>query len=247
MVWWSDQCTDMLKPIEAKRVSDDVADQLRQLIFAREFSPGTRLPPERELAVRLEVHRSSVREALKRMEGEGLIEIRRGEGAYVREYLKEANLQSLEAFLFSPEGHKLGILGGIQEFRLLVQCQMARFAAERRRDENLAEFDTVLAAMERETDPHKFRALDWAFALAVARGTQNVIFTLVLNSVQDLHRRWGAVYFSAPGTIENTRRFHRLIVRAIRRGDGARAASVMKRLLDYSNPILMENIAKVLL
>ena len=122
-----------LRPIQTKRVSDDVATQLRQLIFAREFPPGVKLPPERELATRLDVHRSSVREALKRLEGEGLLDIRRSDGAHVRDYLKEANLATLEAFLFSPEGMKLDISRGIQEFRVLIQKEMVRLAAMRRR------------------------------------------------------------------------------------------------------------------
>lgn len=234
----------MLRPVQFRRVSDDVAEQIRNLIFSREFTTGGRLPPERELAVRLEVHRSSVREALKRLEGEGLVEIRRGDGAYVRDYLQDANLASLESLLFSSEGQRSSLFRGIQEFRILVQKEMARLAAARRTEDNVAEIAGILSGEEATNDPHTFRELDWRFFLAVARATQNGMFPLVLNSVRDIHERWGVVYFSVPDTVAITRRFHRLLARAIRIRDERRAASIMVKLLEYSNPILLDNLPK---
>jgi GntR family transcriptional repressor for pyruvate dehydrogenase complex len=236
----------MLKPVETRRVSDEVAHQLRTLIFSREFAAGTRLPTERILSKRLRVHRSSLREALKRLEVEGLVEIRRGDGLYVRDFMKEANLAALESFLFAPQSRQLEIFRCIQEFRLHFQCEMGRLAALRRTDADLAAIDEVVAAEGKCRDPQEFRTLDWAFAQAVARATQNVIYTLCLNSVREMHERWGGIYFSAPDTIEKTRRFHRLIARAIRARRDARAASVVRRLLEYSNPILLEGLAKFL-
>ncbi len=234
----------MLKPVETRRVSDDVAHQLRTLIFSREFLAGTRLPTERVLAKRLRVHRSSLREALKRLETEGLVEIRRGDGLYVRDFMKEANLAALEAFLFAPQSRQMEIFKAIQEFRLHFQCEMGRLAAGRRTEADLAAIDQVVATESRCTDPDEFRALDWSFAQAVARATQNVIYTLCLNSVRDIHERWGGVYFSVPGTIEKTRRFHALIARAVRTRRAARAASVVRLLLEYSNPILLDGLVK---
>jgi len=237
----------ILKPVQSRRVFEDAADQIRRLIFGREFPAGSKLPAERDLARRLEVHRSSLREALKRLEAEGLVDIRRGDGAYVRDFTREANLSSLEAFLIMPEGKRQEVFRGIQEFRILVQKEMARLAALRRARENLDEISRILEQEQGEADPVRFRELDWSFALAVAHATKNVTFTLALNSVRDLHERWGSVYFSVPGTIRISHRFHRLIARAIAKGDDRRAASLMERLLEYSNPILIENIPKLLL
>lgn len=73
-----------LVPIAAPRLFRRIADALAAAIDAGEFAPGTRLPGERELARRLQVSRSSLREALSALELEGRVEIRVGSGVYVR-------------------------------------------------------------------------------------------------------------------------------------------------------------------
>jgi GntR family transcriptional repressor for pyruvate dehydrogenase complex len=73
-----------LQTIEPRRLYRQIADQLRALIDGGEFVPGSRLPPERDLAMQLGVSRPSVREALIALEVEGLVEVRMGSGIYVR-------------------------------------------------------------------------------------------------------------------------------------------------------------------
>src|SRR5262245_63640403 len=77
---------------EPGRRSDRIADSLRADILRGRYRPGERLPAERELATRLTVNRGSVREALKKLEQLGLVEIRRGDGAVVR-HLHEARIE----------------------------------------------------------------------------------------------------------------------------------------------------------
>ena len=74
-----------LQTIEPRRLYRQIADQLRALIERSEFAVGTRLPPERDLALQLGVSRPSVREALIALEVEGLVEVRMGSGVYVRQ------------------------------------------------------------------------------------------------------------------------------------------------------------------
>ena len=74
-----------LQPLLPRRLYRQIAEQLRALIEHGEFPAGTRLPPERDLAVQLGVSRPSVREALIALEVEGRVEVRMGSGIYVRE------------------------------------------------------------------------------------------------------------------------------------------------------------------
>src|SRR4029450_10006916 len=67
-----------------RRLHEDVAEQLRDAILDGRFRAGTKLPPERELAVEFRVNRPSVREAIKVLEGLGLVSVRQGDGATVR-------------------------------------------------------------------------------------------------------------------------------------------------------------------
>ena len=84
---WSGHLTTPPRPlqtIESRRLYRQIAEQLRALIERGEFEPGTRLPPERDLANQLGVSRPSVREALIALEVEGRVEVRMGSGIYVR-------------------------------------------------------------------------------------------------------------------------------------------------------------------
>ena len=70
----------VFKPISPKKISSQIAEQIRSSILAGEFSPGDKLPPERELAEMFGVSRPSVREALNLLSSSGLVESYQGGG-----------------------------------------------------------------------------------------------------------------------------------------------------------------------
>src|SRR5437763_13141717 len=74
---------DQLKQVDNRRLYQQIADQIRALIQEGKFPAGTRLPPERDLALQLGVSRPSVREALIALELDGSVEVRMGAGVYV--------------------------------------------------------------------------------------------------------------------------------------------------------------------
>lgn len=76
---------DQLKPVDTRRLYQQIADQIRALIHKGMYPVGARLPPERDLAQQLGVSRPSVREALIALEMEGSVEVRMGAGVFVRE------------------------------------------------------------------------------------------------------------------------------------------------------------------
>ena len=71
------------KPVESRRLYQQIADQIRELIDQGGFEAGTRLPPERDLAQQLGVSRPSLREALIALDVEGRVEVRSGSGVFV--------------------------------------------------------------------------------------------------------------------------------------------------------------------
>ena len=73
----------LFKPVESRRLYQQIADQIRELIDRGGFEAGTRLPPERDLAQQLGVSRPSLREALIALDVEGRVEVRSGSGVYV--------------------------------------------------------------------------------------------------------------------------------------------------------------------
>lgn len=124
---------------------DTIAAQLRGEILRGRFQPGDRLPAERELAERLGAHRSSVREALRSLEQLGLVSIRRGGGATVRE-LREASLGIVPHLLKGDGGDgppDRALLEQVLDVHELLVVGATRLAVERAPD------DTRLHARER--------------------------------------------------------------------------------------------------
>src|SRR5205809_6632625 len=135
-----------LGPIKSTRIYEEIVRQVKQLIAEGRFKSGDRLPPERELAEKFVVSRTSVREALRTLESLGLIDIRPGEGTFVREVSIDALVEPLALLLTS---HREAIVELFEARRLLEPALAALTAARATRHE--------IQAMARtpEEQPHK--------------------------------------------------------------------------------------------
>ena len=87
------------RPPQRRRIHEDVAEQLRDAILDGRFAPGEKLPPERELAEEFRVNRTSIREAIKVLEGLGLVSVRQGDGATVQPLI-DASFDVLPPMIF---------------------------------------------------------------------------------------------------------------------------------------------------
>ena len=125
------------RPARRRRVHEDVAEQLRDAILDGRLRAGQRLPPERELAVEFGVNRTSVREAIKVLEGLGLVGVRQGDGATVRP-LVEASLETLGPMIFHGGRVDLELVAAMSEVIRPLLLEMGRLAIERARPADLA-------------------------------------------------------------------------------------------------------------
>lgn len=130
------------RPPARRRLHEDVADQLRDAIFDGRFVAGQKLPPERELAEEFQVNRTSVREAIKVLEGLGLVAVRHGDGVTVRPRT-EASFDVLPAMIFHGNHIDLALLGEIVEVMAPMLLEMGRLAIERHTPEQLRELHTL--------------------------------------------------------------------------------------------------------
>ncbi|MEO3938791.1 GntR family transcriptional regulator [Dermatophilaceae bacterium Soc4.6] len=136
-----DDAERMLAPVApAVRASAtaSVADRLVTGIAIGAFSPGERLPAERELAQRLEVSRATLRQALHQVAEQGLIEVRRGRdgGSFVAAVSWERVAPEVARRVLQ---HELPRLVDLFDYRCLVEGMIARAAAERRSDDDVAQ------------------------------------------------------------------------------------------------------------
>jgi GntR family transcriptional repressor for pyruvate dehydrogenase complex len=174
-----------------RRLHEDVAEQLRDAIFDGRLAPGGKLPPERELAEQFQVNRTSVREAIKVLEGQGLVSVRQGDGVTVQP-LVDATLDSLGLMIFHGGRLDLALLGELNEVIDPLLGEMGRLAIARRRPDDLREIRRLRDAVadEHATREERFGALR-DILVVLADMTRNRVW-------QMLARRTRALLASAP-------------------------------------------------
>lgn len=174
-----------IKPIVQKRVSDEVLDQIKEHIISGEWAPGTKIPGELELTGLFGVSRVSIREAINRLVGMGILSIRRGEGTFVSEILPRDYMNALLPFLMIDNASLMEML----EFRAMVEIESARLAARRATAEDVSRMKGILEHMEKcKGDYKKFAAEDLNFHTALALATHNSVVIKVNAIVHDMLR-----------------------------------------------------------
>lgn len=214
--------------LRARAVPAAVADQIRTLIAERHYAPGDRLPPERALAEQLGVGRNALREALTRLEVEGLVEIRHGRGTFVRapgpaEAPPTAGAEPLAEALRLRRSS----LPELVEARLLFETMLVELAIERATPSDLRRLEEILAEAERPEALRRGRDRpDMTFEDAIAQVVHNEPLRALLRT---LHAYWTAAWAQLGGlhrSPEVRNAEHREILAAIAARDraGARAA-----------------------
>lgn len=163
--------TPTLGPVRLATASGEVADRIVTAIALGEYLPGHRLPPERKLAAAMGVSRPSVREALARLDGSGILDIRRGRsgGAYVRSRWGAASAGAIRNALL-PRWHEFEQL---LDLRSLIDDIVGRVAAERATPEQRKKIGRALERYRQATDPADEQAADAAFHGAILAATGN--------------------------------------------------------------------------
>jgi DNA-binding FadR family transcriptional regulator len=216
------------------RVAEELASSLRELIVEGEIGAGDALPSERELAAKFEVNRSSVREALHRLEAVGLIEMKHGGATRVRDVLVSAGLHLLP-FLVARGGRlDPEWLRDLLEVRVMFLSWCGEQAARRASADDVERLERIAAdvakvhARERRGDTKLLMALDWDFFAALVATTHNRVMALLTNVVREVHTRdpakFKAVY---EGDAFEPKHLLRA-VEAVRKRDSAAAAAAMR-------------------
>jgi DNA-binding FadR family transcriptional regulator len=219
-----------LQTVEPQRLYRQIAEQLRALIANGEFSPGSRLPAERDLARQLGVSRPSVREALIALEVEGVIDVRTGSGIYVR-----ATYPANGAGAARREEQDPGEWGPLELMRAreLVEGEIAALAARNARRPEIAEIAGALAQMHEEAAAGSIpRTGDEAFHMAVARACGNEVLRDTVRGYW--HARSGPLFERLGEHFENPASWgaapveHAAVLDAIRAHDPAAARLAMQ-------------------
>ena len=205
---------------------DRAADQILDMLISGGLNPGERLPPERELCVRLNVSRTVVREALNLLEARGLISIVHGRGAVVSGGNIGAVRDTLELLLrVRPKA-----LWELLEIRNILEVEIAGLAAERAGEEDVSAMRIQLERMLASIDaPEGYIDADVEFHSLLARGARNEVLLTMLEPVVDLLRASRQVSASRrPGSALRAVGEHEEILRRVEVGDAEGARREMR-------------------
>jgi GntR family transcriptional repressor for pyruvate dehydrogenase complex len=217
-----------IKPLARPRVSEAVADNIRQAIFAGKILPGHKLPAEREMAARYRTSRVALREALRALENEGLIIVKRGYGggAFVSDF--DNALRALRDSLNTVV--KLGQTKSshLTEVREILEPQIAEIATLRATSSDLQAIEAIVVAQEEELKTGKLsRRYDMEFHRCVVKATGNPVLSVVVNAINDSLRE---SIFRSKLSKEMRNRVvsnHRNIYEALRSGNAGEAQKLM--------------------
>jgi GntR family transcriptional repressor for pyruvate dehydrogenase complex len=223
------------QPIKPKKVSSQIADQIRSSILAGEFNPGDKLPPERELAEMFGVSRPSVREALNILSSSGLVMSYQGGGTVVMSLVETAAGNPLSELIRLEQARALDVI----EVRKGLESWTAFYAAERALPEDLRRMEEIVASMERNLDgllPSE--DLDANLHIVIARATHNVVWLHLMQTLFDAMKEfqqgvWRAVYLTSEDH-HLLYQHHRAIFTAIKAKDADAARAAMLTHLTFA-------------
>jgi len=220
----SERLTAALGRMPAGSAVTAVATRLLDLFTSGDIEPGTRLPPERQLAESLQVGRSAVREALAALELLGVVEVRPGSGTYLRGGASELLTQSLGWGVLLGDRQADQLL----EVRGALEIYAARLAAERMPDADVEELATALGRMRTAGDDlTAFVRADLAFHQRLAASTGNTVLLDLLRIIRSLLRVWSDRAVDDPDQARLALAEHLAVYEAIAARDPDAAASAM--------------------
>ncbi|MCP8969403.1 FadR/GntR family transcriptional regulator [Ectobacillus ponti] len=224
--------------IQTKKIYEQIFDIIHQRIQEGSLKPGDKLPSSWQLAEQFQVGRSAVREALSALRARGLIEVRQGEGTFVKAPEPAAAAMPLHQMLLMKHQDLMDLL----EVRKVLEVGVVRGAALRRTDADLAVMKAWLDEGQQHLGDEK--ASEWAdlqFHMAMAKAAHNNTLLELMNRVLEaVHETRRVALHGERATAEDLVQQHQDIFAAIARQDvqGAEEALLrhlegVKRVLDH--------------
>lgn len=239
----SDRGDVLVTPLTTVTVGEQIADRVTTAIALGEFTPGDRLPSERDLATRLEVSRGSVREAISRLTATGLIEVRRGRGggAFVRTDWAPSTADAVRRTLIA----RWRDFEDLFDYRTLVESLIARTAAQRAEGDDRTALAAALDAFDAARSPGDRRRADADLHLAVSRATHN---THLIQLSRRLLSEVSLGFSAEPYTQELYERAHpqhHALITAVLDGEPGEAARIAADHFTITEDALRDLVARV--
>jgi GntR family transcriptional repressor for pyruvate dehydrogenase complex len=219
--------------IRRDRLYEQVTEQLQDLIVTESLRPGDKLPGERDLAERLGVSRTVIREAIRVLGVRGLVKVKPGCGTYIQELSPKDAAAPIELFLRLRQAPDS--FDHLYEIRRMIEVEAAGLAAERATEEDHAAMEAAIEGMvAHQDDPERFTQYDLAFHTALAGATHNELFSVLLSPIANLWVKVVLISVHAPGATEDGVNYHRQVLRCVKERDSEKARQAMRAHIRHS-------------
>jgi len=226
----------VLKLDEPRGKTTAVFQKLLSLLLTDQWKEGDRIRPERELCQELGVGRASLREALKALELIGMIDSRVGDGTFVCQHSSFLS----RPLLWAITGNGMTRVDELVESRLVMECEIAAFAAARATPEDIGSIEREVARMGRSLDdPDVLLDADLKFHLAIAKAGHNQILFNAVQMIRSLMQQWMLVTLHVPGVGDKVLVQHAAILLSIRAKDADGARTAMRSHLEEMGGLLI--------
>jgi GntR family transcriptional regulator, transcriptional repressor for pyruvate dehydrogenase complex len=218
----------------------EITRKLLDFLLSGEIAPGSKIPPERQLAQALDVGRSAVREAIKSLSLLGLLQVRQGDGTYLAPSGASLLPQVIEWGLLLGEPRILDLV----EARHHIEVTVAELAAERASEEGIVRLRGCLDAMRAAgEDVPAYVQADVAFHLQVAELSRNEVLANLITSLRSLLDAWAHRVLEHAGETASSLAMHEPIVAAIAAHDPPAARVAMAAHMERAERRLREAYA----
>ena len=226
------------RTINRTRLYEEVEHILLSNIIGGKLPLGEKLPTERLLAANLNVHRSTIREALSKLESLDLVEIRHGDGAYVKNYLESGSLELIREMIHLDKPSREGIIRDLLEFRTITAPEMAFYAAKYRTEEHLSQLEEIiygdndLSIVEKDIRVHHITAL----------ASNNILYLVLLNFFNKFMYEYGSLYFEDKENQKKSLKFHKDMYHAMKAKDAGKSRRIMLNIMKYSQDAVVRTL-----
>ena len=210
---------------KARKLPEQIADKLREMIIQEEMKTGSKLPAEAELMEKFSVSRSTVREAVKILQTENIVDIRQGQGTF---------LCAMPGLKQDPLGLRFAdqqvLVKQLLQTRLLIEPGVAALAAQYREEKHLAEMKQLIDKMDNAyLHGEDYTPYDAQFHSVIAECTGNDVIRRLLPTIHESIQAGYHHTRRVEGSYQRASQCHLELYRAIREHDSERARQAAQR------------------
>lgn len=232
---------NVVKYDNSKKTYEAIIDSIKTDIMSGKIKPGQKLPPERELAKKFNVSRTSIREALRTLEILGVIKSVQGSGNYITGDVEKSLVESMSMMFLLQQIDSLEFY----QFREALELRAAMLAVQNIDDEKIMKLEKLVSEMAQSEDEATRSALDKQLHDTIAAASNNSMIIQILDILsevisKDIEQRRSEI-LSDPDNIKRLQKIHEEMVYSLKQRDSQATYAAFTKHFDLIAEYLKTN------